>query len=178
MITRGNILSTFESSRITNKEKERIIHKKSKTLTKYLKEKKSVELIEYLFNSKIPKNLKVLVAQIINERTHNHEELEKIEKYFQKHLIFKENDLYKKSYPNILKSYIIKTIYDNDIITVLNSNKKATELKKYIIDNGTNYENIPEILTNIKDDELKKYILETKLTLLFTVNQIKIRQNR
>lgn len=162
MVTRANIISILKSKNISYKEKEKIVNKKYKLLTKVLENTSLIELIKYLFDNKIPKSVKYIISQIINNRNLTHDELAEIEKYLHKQNVFKESYLLKDIYPKIIKKNIINILYKGNIIEILNSDKKTLELKKRIIDIAVDKKMISTVLCSINNENLINYILDTK----------------
>ena len=168
-VTRGNILSLLNRQDISYKEKETIIKKHNRLLKSALENLNSNILVEYLFDGKIPKSAKKIIKEIIDDKSNNYEFAKNIEESFQKHHGYKENDLFKSHYPDILKKYIVKYLYNENILEVLNSNKKNRKLKELIIIYGVNDKLLAEFLSSTEDKSLISYCLETKF---FDVNNI------
>ena len=102
-VTRGNILSLLNRQDISYKEKETIIKKHNRLLKSALENLNSNILVEYLFDGKIPKSAKKIIKEIIDDKSNNYEFAKNIEESFQKHHGYKESDLFKSHYPDILK---------------------------------------------------------------------------
>ncbi len=171
MVTRLNILSYLKSETVSFKEKEHIVKKYNDMLTKVLERMSSIELVEYFFNAKIPRSVKIMITKIIDERKLSNEDLEKIEILLYEQGSFKESDLFKNSYPKVVKKYIINKLYKNNVIDVLCSDKKSLEIKKIVIDISLDKEMLTKALLLV-DDVLKEYILSTKLTSLESIIEL------
>ena len=161
-VTRGNILSLISSTKISYKEKESIIKKNDKLLKKVLQNANPNLLVEYLFDGKIPKSVKKIIKTVIEDKSNNYEFNKKLKHLFQQHQGYKESDLFKSHFPDVLKSYIVKYLYNGDILEILNSNKKDQKLKELIILYGVNDNLLAEFLSSSSDKELIKYCLENK----------------
>ena len=115
-VTRGNILSLLCSTNISYKEKESIIKKYDKLLKKALENANSSTLVEFLFNAKVPKSAKKIISEVIDYRSSSFEVYCEFEKLFAQYNCYKESDLYKVHYPKILKKYIVKYLYKENIL--------------------------------------------------------------
>lgn len=161
-VTRGNILSLLCSTNISYKEKESIIKKYDKLLKKALENANSSTLVELLFSGKVPKSAKRIISEVIDYRTASFEVYCEFEKIFEQYNCYKESDLYKAHYPKILKKYIVKYLYKENILDVLSSRKKDKKLKQLIIYYGVDNLLLIDFLSSSENQELIKYSLETK----------------
>ena len=161
-VTRGNILSLLNRQDISYKEKETIIKKHNRLLKSALENLNSNILVEYLFDGKIPKSAKKIIKEIIDDKSNNYEFAKNIEESFQKHHGYKESDLFKSHYPDILKKYIVKYLYNENILEILSSRKKDKKLKQLIIYYGVDSLLLADFLASTEDQDLIKYSLETK----------------
>ena len=161
-VTRGNILSLLCSTNISYKEKESIIKKYDKLLKKALENANSSTLVELLFSGKVPKSAKRIISEVIDYRTSSFEVYCEFEKIFEQYNCYKESDLYKVHYPKILKKYIVKYLYKENILDVLSSRKKDKKLKQLIIYYGVDNLLLIDFLSSSENQELIKYSLETK----------------
>ena len=162
MVTRENIFAFISSTNVTYKEKDKIIAKKEKLLKEAIKIQDSTELVEYLFNAKIPKNAKKIISSELDKRNYTLEEEEEIKNIFQNHQGYKENDLFKNYYPQILKKYIVNTIFKENILNILVFSKKTYELKREIIKNAVDKKELSILLSELRDKKLINFILDTK----------------
>ena len=120
LISYKNIMNYLKSSNITLSEKEEIINKNSKSLSKLFEKINADEIIDYLMDDLLPESFRIKLAKyvdLLNLRIDKESvnKLKSINLRFIDLNLFERKLLYKDYYPMEFKKIIVNRLYNNII---------------------------------------------------------------
>ncbi len=168
LISYKNIMNYLKSSNITLDEKEEIINKNRKSLSKLFEKVNADEVIDYLMDDLLPESFRIKLAKyvdLLNLRIDKESvnKLKSINLRFTNLNLFERELLYKDYYPMEFKKIIINKLYNN-IFEILKDDLIPLEIKKAIIDEEKNIGALRNLFLYDINDDLIDYIIDQKLT--------------
>ena len=168
--TKVKLLELLAGNQLSQKEKEIMVTKKEKRIKKEIKKLTPEELIRYLFQTHIPKEVKIFISEHIQKMSYCQEQKEK-EKFeqtkqaFLKANLINENFIKSDHCPNVFKKIIIDEVYKDRLVEVIAKRTTSTKIKKVIIDLGITINHTIELLnTTGLQSNIVDYLINTRLT--------------
>lgn len=164
-----SLLDYIVTSNLSKNKKIDLINENRKKVKKEIKKLNSSQLVHYLFNSKIPNELKQIICEEINELSikkdeKSKESVKELIKEFKKFNKYKEKYIRLEIFPDIFKSVVIDRVYGGDIFKVISSKSISKDIKKNVI--RLRVDNSKDIIKILKSDisiDLVDYVIEVCL---------------
>ncbi len=162
-LSSDKFFAILENQSIPLKDKEKLVDKKKKLFVKFIGKLRIKDLLYYIFESNIPKSIKLLISQEVDNLVYtNSKRLKDIKKYYIDNYSFHEEDLYVGYYPKELKKVIVENIYKGNIIELLCGNSIPFSLKKLIIDVKLRDADIVDLLKANVPSDVYDYVYNNK----------------
>ena len=119
--TRRGLLELLSDNSVSNLEKEKILDKKLKKVIKEIEDLGDEEIIHYLFKSKLPRKVKVIICEQVEVLSNKDDSTSKkkinnIVDYFTKSKLSREELLGVEFCPTIIKKCVIDEVFGSDLV--------------------------------------------------------------
>lgn len=158
-----NILEYLCNEDIPKEKRIKYIKNNKVKIVEEINKLSAEELLRYLFNSKVLKELKLIICEQINEIASQYGDKSKkltrdLIKEFKKLNNYKEKFLLSDTCPDVLKKEIIDQLYPKAYDTV-KTGKVSKKIKKVILKLSLSRYQLEKLLNRKIDEDLKDYIL-------------------
>ena len=166
--TRKGLLELLSDNSVSNLEKEKILDKKLKKVIKEIEDLSDEEIIRYLFKSKLPRKVKVIICEQVENLSKKDDSTSKkkinnIVDVFTRSKLSREELLGVEFCPTIIKKSVIDEVFGSDLVEVICRKSLPNGRKKQIIDLRLSSKDAIVLLGKDVSEDIKKYVIETKL---------------
>ncbi len=172
-----NILEYFCRQDISDDKKNKAIDTYAVIIKKVISKMSTSEIIDYLFEKKVPKKLKNLICDCVNEIT-THKDSECKAKAAELLELFKKKYGTSKGFikldhtPDIIKKYIIDTEYEKTKVTVVSDERSNKKIRKSILRlSFVSYE-YAKVLKSGVSLEIEDYIIDECLNTSYSIANV------
>ena len=161
-----SIFDYIVNTNLSKNKKADIIRDNQRKIRKEIKHLTPKEIVQYLFNSKIPNELKRMITEEVNELSTKNDDAskKKIDRLiieFKKIKCNKEKFIKSGLCPDIFKKVIIDKVYGEDLVKAVTDNAVNREIRKEIIRlNIRESEDVVKLLSKELPKDFEDYILE------------------
>ena len=166
--TRKSLLEILCDTSVSSLEKDKILDKKLKKVIKEIEDLKEDEIIRYLFKTKLPRKIKTIICEQVEELSNKDDNTSKkkingIIDYFSKSGLSREELLGVEFCPTIIKKQVIDDVFGSNLVDVICKKSLSNGRKKQIIDLRLSSKDAVTLLGKDISLDIKKYLIEHKL---------------
>lgn len=176
MLVGFNVLESLNNSSISLSRREELAEKMHGQLVMEIKHLKAENIVRYLFNSKLPKKVKKIIADEVewlssSDSAYASDKIKKIKTIFRSNVTIYDSLLDVIYCPNILKEIVIDEVYKDDIVDLLCKKTLSLKRKKTIVDLRLSKADSIRLLERNVSEDLKNYVIERRVNDDETINK-------
>lgn len=160
------LLVYLSDDKISLEKRLEVFDKKRSQVIKEFEKLTELEIINYLFKSTLPVEVKELISQEVDKiavKDANGVRFKNIKNAFLRRYAKCEDVLNLDYCPTCFKKIVIDNVYGTDIIKVLGNKSVSLDKKKAIIDAKLSCRSAINLLNDDLDEELINFIIDTKI---------------
>lgn len=172
-----NILGYLCNEDISNNKRLTVLRLYKERVKEEIEKLSPNELIQYLFNSKSLKELKIMICDYINELSNKYGDEAKNKRtslieQFNKIGTYKPSYITSDTCPDILKKETISHLYKDKPYDVVKLSKESKKIKKEILRLCLSREQLIRLLNREISEDLKEHIIDVCLTSNYDLNSV------
>ena len=157
------VLDYLNDKDISHSKKEELVKKKEKKIKREIAKLTEQEIIDFLYHSNIPKQVKILIFNHVEELT-DKDKINTLKTLFIRHKLIREDFLKSDHTPTIFKRLIIQELYANKMVETITRKNLSKRIKQTIISYGVTKKEAIKLLASDISLDLKEQIIDECLT--------------
>ena len=163
-----SVLEYLDDKTVSLAKKEEYAKKRKTQLEKEITRLSEADIVRYLFNSKLPKSVKLLICSYVEKLSNSRDEVsyqkvKKITSCFRSGKIINEALLGVDYCPRVLKRCVIDEVYDCDLVELLSKKNFSMARKKVIADLKLLDDEAVRLLERDIPEDFADYLIEKRI---------------